>query len=274
MTPDAGVAGQSVVVTGGSSGIGAAVVRALLDHGACVTSLDLTLPDGCHPMLVAVAGDVTDPDAHAETLDRALSRFGRVDALVANAGMHDGGVGAEDLGPRELSDLMRRVHDVNVLGLTLGVQAALPHLRRSRGSVLVTLSDASFEAGNVGAGPAYVASKTAALGLVRHFAHRYAPEVRVNAVAPGGVATGLRALGADGRSRQLVADPDDFGERVRAMNPLGVVLTPAEVAEYYLFLLGDRASGLTGQVLRPDGGLSVGLRRQRAVLEPDAQLDA
>lgn len=273
-----GVAGRSVLVTGGAGGIGAAVVRGLLDQGASVTTLDLVVPPQAHPMLVAVAGDVSRPEAHAEAVDRALERFGRIDALVANAGMHDGGVAAEDLTPVELAELVRRVHDVNVLGLALGVQAALPHLRRSRGSVVATLSDASFEAGNVGAGPAYVASKTAALGLVRHFAHRYAPEVRVNAVAPGGVATGLQALDAEGRSRRVVADPDDFAERVRAMNPLGVALTPAEVAEYYLFLLGDGAPGLTGQVLRPDGGLSVGLRRARAEVEPgtaepDGQLD-
>lgn len=274
MNAGGGVTGRSVVVTGGSSGIGAAVVRALLDHGAHVTSLDLTLPDEIHPMLIAVVGDVTQPDAHAEAVDRALARFGRLDALVSNAGMHDGGVDVEDLSPPELVDVVRRVHDVNVLGLTLGVQAALPHLRKSRGSVVVTLSDASFEAGNVGAGPAYIASKTAALGLVRHFAHCYAPEVRVNAVAPGGVATGLQALHADGGSRPLVDDPDGFAERVRVMNPLGAVLTPAEIAEYYLFLLGDRAPGLTGQVLRPDGGLSVGLRRPRAGHGPDAPLDA
>ena len=263
MTHNDGVAGRSVLVTGGASGIGAAVVRALLERGAHVTTLDLVLPEQTHPMLVAVTGDVTMPQAHATAVDRALERFGRLDALVANAGMHDGGAGVEELAPADLADLVRRVHDVNVLGLVLGVQAALPHLRRTRGSVLVTLSDASFEAGNVGAGPAYVASKTAALGLVRHFAHRYAPEVRVNAVAPGGVATGLQAFDSDGRPRLLVADSDAFVDRVRAMNPLGVALSADDVAQHFLFLLGDRASGLTGEVLRPDGGLSVGLRRGR-----------
>ncbi len=257
------VAGKSVIVTGGSSGIGEAVVAALLDQGAHVTALDREEPQRVHPMLVSVEGDVCRPESHASAVEQALDRFGRIDALVANAGVHDAGAGVDDLAPQAMAALMRRVLDVNVVGLTLAVQAAVPHLRPTGGAVVATLSDASFEAGNVGAGASYLASKTAALGLVRHFAHLYAPDVRVNAVAPGGVATGLKAVDSRGGSRQLITDDGAFANRVGALNPLGVVQTADEIAEYFLFLIGERTAGMTGQVLRPDGGLGVGLRRER-----------
>ncbi|WP_147116245.1 SDR family oxidoreductase, partial [Pseudonocardia sulfidoxydans] len=97
----------------------------------------------------------------------------------------------------------------------------------------------------------------AALGLVRHLAADLAPRVRVNAVAPGGVITGLRAVDADGGVRNVFIDPDGVREQVRRLNPLGLALTPEQLAESYLFLAGAGASGMTGEVLRPDGGLSV-----------------
>lgn len=260
-TPEFDVAELSVVITGGARGIGAAIVRALLDRGAKVTTLDVLPSESVHPMLVSVEGDVTRPEAHSATVAAAIDRFGRIDAFIANAGVHDGGCAIDDLGGADLAGLARTVFETNVLGFILGLQATLAHLRDARGSVIATLSDAAFEAGNVGAGPCYTASKAAGLGLVRHFAHQYAPHVRINAVAPGGVATGLRAVAGSGNARTVVSDHDAFDERVRTKNPLGIVLSADDVAAYYLFLLSDVASGLTGEVLRPDGGLSVGRKR-------------
>jgi 2,3-dihydroxy-2,3-dihydrophenylpropionate dehydrogenase len=120
-----------------------------------------------------------------------------------------------------------------------------------------TLSDASYVVSGTGAGVAYTTSKHAGLGLVRHLASELAPRVRVNAVAPGGVITGLRAQRPDGSQSGLFVDPEATESAIASFNPLGVVLTPEQLAELYLFLASPQATGMTGEVLRPDGGLSV-----------------
>ncbi|WP_433413259.1 SDR family oxidoreductase [Microtetraspora malaysiensis] len=248
----------SVVITGGSSGIGLAVLDALLETGASVCSLD-RVPSGRESgRLVEVIGDVTDPEAHTRAVGAALAAYGRLDAFIGNAGVHDGGASLETLSGADLRGLARHLFDVNVIGFLLGAQAAISPLRESRGSMIFTLSDAAFQAAGVGAGACYVASKAAGLGIVRHLAATYAPEIRVNAVAPGGVPTNLHAVQPGGEeTRRLSVDPEALADRVRAINPLGVALRPHEIAEYYLFLLSGAGRAMTGQVLRPDGGLSV-----------------
>jgi 2,3-dihydroxy-2,3-dihydrophenylpropionate dehydrogenase len=124
--------------------------------------------------------------------------------------------------------------------------------------MVFTLSDASFVVSGNGAGPIYAASKHGALGVVRSLAAQLAPRVRVNAVAPGGVPTALTSVGPGDRERAVFADASAVVAQVRALNPLGVVLRPEDLVDHYLFLLTSRSRGLTGQVLRPDGGLSVG----------------
>lgn len=150
---------------------------------------------------------------------------------------------------------MGRVLDVNVRGYVNGARAAAAALTRARGCMIFTLSDASFHVSGNGTGLAYAAAKHAALGVVRALAAPLAPDVRVNAVAPGGVITGLRAVTGGRGERPLFGTPGAARDRIRALNPLGSVLTPGELAEYYVFLA--RAVGLTGEVIRPDGGLSV-----------------
>lgn len=187
----------------------------------------------------------------------AVDRHGQLDLLVGNAGIHDGGTGLRELDGAALGILARRVLEVNVLGYLLAARAAADELVRSAGSMVFTLSDASFLVQGNGAGAAYVASKYAALGLVRHLAADLAPRVRVNGVAPGGVVTGLRAaVGADD-SRAVFGRPEPLVAAIRKLNPLGVVLTPEQLAPLYRFLAGPDAAGMTGEVLRPDGGLSV-----------------
>lgn len=252
-----GVEGKSVVVTGGAHGIGAALVDRLLKDGAFVTSLDLGSASRSHPRFVQAIGDVTDPDAHRHSVDLAVRSFGGIDVFIGNAGVHDGGVLLDNFDGGDLARTAERIYAVNVIGLMLGVHACLPHLEKSSGSIIFTLSDASFEAGGVGAGPCYTASKAAGLGLMRNLAATYAPRIRVNAVAPGGVATSLKAVDGQGRSRTLIEDAGSFDSRVKTKNPLGITLRPSEVADYYLYLLSDAAGALTGQILRPDGGLSV-----------------
>jgi 2,3-dihydroxy-2,3-dihydrophenylpropionate dehydrogenase len=244
---------RSVIVTGGASGIGLAVVRAFNTDGFATVSLDTTESAEAS---ISVQGDVRDPRANSAAVDAAIQETGRLDALVANAGIHDGGIGL-DVEPGELLDCLRLVLDVDVIGYALAAQAAAPALRETRGHVVLTLSDASFLVGQQGAGLAYTAAKHAALGLLGWLARALAPEIRVNGIAPGGVVTDLRAVGGAAGGRRIFEDVAAKTRTVRERNPLGTMLTADDVAEYYRWIVSDRAPGLTGQVIRPDGGLTV-----------------
>lgn len=249
---------RGVLVTGGCSGIGAAVARAHADAGDRVVVMDRdapaeTLPDG----VTWVSGDVTRYEDHVAALDAVLDVAGRLDHFVGNAGVHDGGFSVLSTPGEQIAELARTVLEVNVLGYLLGARACAEALTASAGCMTFTLSDASYVVAGNGAGAAYTASKHGALGVVRHLAAELAPRVRVNAVAPGGVITALRAHHPDGSSQAMFADAASVERSIAAFNPLGVVLTPEEVADLYLFLASPLARGMTGEVLRPDGGLSV-----------------
>jgi len=244
---------RSVIITGGASGIGAAVVRAFAAHGDHVVSLDrVQTPEAA----VSVIGDVRAPEAHAEAVAAALSASGGVDVLIANAGIHDGGARL-DLPAGELVEVMRAVFDVDVIGYVLALQACAPHLRARSGCAVLTLSDSAFLAGHTGAGVAYTAAKYAGLGVLKWAARALAPDVRVNAVSPGGVPTGLQAVSADGHQRSVFADVEAKRAAISAKNVLGTVMEPDEIAALYVFLASPAARGMTAEVLRPDGGLSV-----------------
>ena len=245
--------GRSDVVTGGASGIGLAIVTAFRALGDHVVSLDI---EDSSEANVSVNGDVREPSSSAAAVAEALDARGCLDVFVANAGIHDGGAGF-GLAADELNAVARRVMDIDVLGYILGAQAAASALTASQGSMIFTLSDSTFLAGQTGAGVAYTAAKYAAHGVMKWCAHSLAPNVRVNAVAPGGVVTGLQAVSATGSGRGLFKDAEAKREVIRSRNPLGTVLEPSEVAQLYVFLASDAARGMTGEVLRPDGGLSV-----------------
>ncbi|HEU5474353.1 MAG TPA: SDR family oxidoreductase [Actinophytocola sp.] len=255
MTGRGAGAGRPVaLVTGGASGIGRAVVDDLAGNGYAVVAFDRTEPRCPLPAGVAfVRGDVTEPADNERAVAEALRRSGRLDLFVGNAGIHDGGVRLLDRDGPRLAELTRRVLDVDVVGYLLGARATAEHLTRSRGSMVFTLSDASFLVSGNGAGIAYAAAKHACVGVVRHLAADLAPHVRVNAVAPGGVITRLRA--ADGSD--VYAEPEPIAAAIRSLNPLGALATPERLAPLYRFLAGPDAFGLTGEILRPDGGLVV-----------------
>lgn len=254
------LADRVVLLTGGASGIGLALSRALRSLGCHVVVLDRhhADDDGMGPgRLHAVTGEVTDPAVNERAVSEALDRFGRLDAFVGNAGVHDGGLAITDLSPRELADLAHRVLDVNVLGYLLGACAAASAVAEAEGVMVFTLSDASFEVSGNGAGVVYAASKHAGLGVVRSLAAQLAPRVRVNAVAPGGVPTPLRGVTAHADEQPVYADVEGAVNQIRSINPLHTVLTPEDLVGHYLYLLSSQSRGLTGHVLRPDGGLSV-----------------
>lgn len=242
---------RTALVTGGASGIGAAIVAGLVADGFTTVSLDLVESSYA---TVSVIGDVREPSSNSAAVAAAIEQTGRLDVVVANAGIHDGGLDL-NVEPDVLVDRMRRVLDVDLVAYALIAQASFDHLRVTRGQLILTLSDASFLVGQQGAGLAYTAAKHGGLGLLGWLARELAPDIRVNAVAPGGVITNLQEV-SDGADRSRFANPG-AADRIRVRNPMGVVLDPREVAQYYRWLASGAPVGLTAQVIRPDGGLAV-----------------
>lgn len=245
------VGGRNVLVTGGGSGIGAAVASRFADLGDHVVVFDRHAPED--PRIALVPGDVRSVEDNRAAVAAAAGSEGRLDVLVANAGVHDGGLGfGGDL--HELEASFRRVIDVNLVGYLLALGAASEALVSAAGCAILTLSDASYEVVGNGAGLAYAASKHGALGLLRVAARELGPGVRVNAVAPGGIQTGLSVELPAGDARRVVPDSQELASRLAARTALGRGVSMEEVVATYEFLASDAAGGMSGQVLRVDAG--------------------
>jgi ketoreductase RED2 len=237
--------GHVVVVTGSSSGIGAAVAGAFAAVGASVVinssstvaegrAVAAALPDACY-----VQGDITDPEACRLLVDTALDRWGRLDTLVNNAGT-TALIPHQDLEAASL-EVWRRIFEVNVFGTWSMTLAAMPALRQAKGSVVNVASVAGVRP--TGSSIPYAASKAALNHMTVLLAKVVGPEVRVNAVAPGLIDT------------PWTADWDLVRQFVEQVTPLKRTGQPEDVAEVVLALA--RASYVTGQIVGIDGGLSI-----------------
>jgi 3-oxoacyl-[acyl-carrier protein] reductase len=242
------IAGQSVIVTGGSKGIGKGIARVFASKGAhvLISSRNLVEAEAAAAEIraaggsaSAIAADVSKPEDNARLAQTAIERHGGIDILCCNAGVYPASK-IFDLSEAEWDQVM----DVNLKGTFLSVQACLPALKaRGKGRIVVTSSITGPITGNVGWSH-YSASKAGQLGFLRTAAIELAPHnITINAVLPGNIITeGLVELGQEYMAQMTAAIP---------MRKLGSV---EDVAYAALFLASEEAAYITGQTIVIDGG--------------------
>lgn len=241
------------LITGSTSGIGRAIVRRFLAEGARVVGFDRTAPhdsDGfaSDDEYISVQGDVRSADDNRRAVETAIEHFGGLDIFVGNAGLYDNRFAFSQFTPESLSAAFDELFSVNVKGYMLGAHAAMAALAQRRGCIIFTSSVSGAHAGFGGA--LYIAAKHAVNGLTKQLALELAPDVRVNAVAPGFVPTGLQGVGTTFGSKSA--------PRIAADMPLGVIGTADDYAGAYVFLASDAcARTASGTVLALDGGTGV-----------------
>ncbi|MFM7717976.1 MAG: SDR family NAD(P)-dependent oxidoreductase [Actinomycetota bacterium] len=234
-----GVAGRRALVSGGGSGIGLATVRLLRERGAAVVAGDRSSQDGPE----SVRLDVRDPEAMEGALDRVEERLGGpVDLLVNAAGIYRVTPMAE-MSVGEWDDVL----DTNLRGTAFATRAVVGRLGGGAGSVVNVASIAAYLGDAAEPAAAYEASKAGVVGLTRQLAVEYGPAVRVNAVAPGLVATPML---------QMTEDTPEGAAYLRDRVILHRIGRPEELAETIVFLASDAASYVTGATLLVDGGVT------------------
>ena len=257
-----GVTAESVervaLVTGAAGGIGRAVCVRLAQAGWSVLATDLPTAS-CEETLRAVRAvggegltreqDVTCASGWKTVVEAAQDRWGRLDALVNNAGI-EGVVAPFENSPEEAFD---RVMAVNVKGVFLGIQTCLPILREQGGGSVVNVASVAGLVGDPNIAP-YIASKHAVLGLTRSAALSAAADgVTVNAVCPSPIETRMMRALEKGMSEEA---PDVIRASIAGSIPLGRYGSPEEVASMVAFLVGEEARFVTGSIHTVDGGMT------------------
>lgn len=240
--------GKTAVVTGGSRGIGYAVVKKFLQNGAKVAllgsrketvekALEKLKSEGVTGEVVGFFPDLTSPEEVAETFAKVKDTFGSLDILINNAGV-SARESIYDYNP----EAFKKTVDLNLNGVFICAQAAARIMKPQGGGVIINTSSMVSLYGQP-SGSAYPASKFAVNGLTKSLARELGKDnIRVNAVAPGITRTDM-----------VAALPEQLIKPLVATVPLGRIGEPEEVADAFLFLASDMASYITGEILSVDG---------------------
>lgn len=245
--------GLVAVVTGGASGIGAAIASELARDGATVAVFDLQADQVSDPsrggpvgeIAAAIRCDVSDDDSVRAAVQEVVDRFGRLDIVVNNAG-----IGAQGTIADHTDDEWHRVYDINVVGMVRVSRAALPYLRKSPAAAIVNTCSIAATAG-LPQRALYSATKGAVLSLTQAMAADHLREgIRVNCVSPGTADTPWI-----GRLLAKAADPAAERAALEARQPHGRLVSADEVAGAVAYLASPRAGSTTGVTLAVDGGM-------------------
>lgn len=249
--------GKSVIITGAGSGIGRAACLLFAREGARLIAVDRA--DGVTETaeMVRKAGGaaeavVADAGREADVKDfiaKALSTYGSLDVVWANAGVSGGLVPLAEQTPEHWQEILR----INLIGPFLAIKHSIPHMvKQSKGSIVCTASVAGLKAG--ASGHPYGASKAGVISLVQTTAYSLSGTgVRINAVCPGLIETGMTKPIFDGAKERGTEG------KIGQLNPLKRAGQPHELAAMGLFLASDEASYVNGQAFPVDGGLTASM---------------
>lgn len=243
--------GKHVVVTGAAKGIGKGATEIFLREGAKVSGFDIdqvAMGELLHDNLRMYYCDVTKAAEIKESVQKAVEEFGKVDVLVNNAGINLYGTVTETS-----EELWDKVMDCNLKSAFLMSKAVLPGMVEADSGVIVNVSSvqAFITQDQVAA---YTTSKTAMLGLTRSIAVDYAPNIRCVVVCPGTIDTPMLQ-----NAIQESPDPEAVLQECVDMHLLKKIGSPSEVGEFIAYLASDKASFITGQAFRIDGGLGIAI---------------
>ncbi len=251
--------GRVALVTGGASGIGRAAARLLAAEGARVAVIDIGAAEEAAAELVAAGGealgrraDVSDAQAMRAAVEDAISRWGRLDIVFANAGINGITAPIDEIEPEEWD----RVIAVNLRGTFLTFRYTVPHLKRQGGAVVVCSSGQGTRTFSVPGTTAYACTKSAITTMAKKMALELARHnIRVNAVCPGSTDTRINES-RTARSLQTIRLPVEFPQGKVPLTG-GRKATPEQVARLVLFLVSDDADMITGTEVWIDGAMSL-----------------